>query len=46
VPCVLGAKGVERVVELELDDAGRKNLQASAAAIRTDLDTLRAKGLL
>lgn len=46
VPCVLGAQGVERVVELELDDAGRKNLQASAAAIRKDLDTLRAKGLL
>jgi malate dehydrogenase len=46
VPCVLGANGVESVVELELDDAGRKNLHASASAIRKDLDTLRDKGLL
>lgn len=46
VPCVLGAAGVERIVELDLDDAGRKNLHSSAAAIRKDLETLKAKGLL
>lgn len=46
VPCVLGAGGVERIVELDLDDAGRKNLHSSAAAIRKDLETLKAKGLL
>lgn len=46
VPCVLGRNGVERIVELELDDAGAKSLQASAAAIRKDIETLRAKGLL
>lgn len=45
-PCVLGTNGVERVVELELDDAGAANLHASAAAIRKDLETLKAKGLL
>jgi len=46
VPCLLGAQGVERVVELELDDAGTAQLQKSAASIRKDLDTLRSKELL
>ena len=46
VPCVLGKNGVERIVELELDDAGRQSLHASADAIRADLDTLREKGLM
>jgi malate dehydrogenase len=46
VPCVLGREGVERIVELQLDDAGRANLHASAAAIRKDLATLKSKGLL
>ncbi|HEX9794955.1 MAG TPA: malate dehydrogenase [Planctomycetota bacterium] len=45
-PCVLGARGVERVVELELDDAGAKKLQQSAESIRADLETLREKALL
>jgi malate dehydrogenase len=46
VPCVLGKNGVERIVELELDDAGRQSLHASADAIRADLDSLREKGLM
>ncbi|MDA1260717.1 MAG: malate dehydrogenase [Planctomycetota bacterium] len=46
VPCVLGAQGVERIVELELDDAGAQSLQASAQSIRKDLETLKSKGLL
>jgi malate dehydrogenase len=46
VPCVLGKNGVERVVELDLDDAGQAKLNASAAAIRADLETLVEKGLL
>ncbi|MCP4093164.1 MAG: malate dehydrogenase [Planctomycetes bacterium] len=46
VPCVLGKNGVERIVDLELDDAGRQSLHASADAIRADLDTLREKGLM
>jgi malate dehydrogenase len=46
VPCILGKNGVERIVELELDDAGRQSLHASADAIRADLDSLREKGLM
>ena len=46
VPCVLGADGVESIVELELDAAGREKLDASAAAIRADIETLKEKGLL
>jgi len=46
VPCVLGKNGVERVVELDLDDAGQAKLNASADAIRADLETLVEKGLL
>ena len=46
VPCVLGAGGVESIVDLELDVAGREKLDASAAAIRADIETLKEKGLL
>ena len=46
VPCVLGRNGVERVVELDLDDAGMAKLHASADAIRADLQTLAEKDLL
>ena len=45
-PCVLGTNGVERIVELEIDDAGIAKLNASADAIRKDIETLREKGLL
>jgi malate dehydrogenase len=34
VPVRLGAAGVEAIVELELDDAERAALEASAAAVR------------
>jgi malate dehydrogenase len=34
VPCVLGAKGVEKVVEVELDPAERDLLNSSAAHVR------------
>jgi malate dehydrogenase len=46
VPCVLGRKGVERIVELKLNEADRASLQKSADAIRKDLDVLRKQGLL
>ena len=46
VPCVLGKNGVERIVELEIDDAGMNKLNASAEAIRADIELLRDKGLL
>jgi len=46
VPCVLGSRGVERVVELELGEVEAAKLQASAEAIRSDLQALRDMGLL
>lgn len=46
VPCVLGNQGVERVVELELGEEEASKLQASADAIRKDLEALREMGLL
>ncbi|MBC8327672.1 MAG: malate dehydrogenase [Planctomycetes bacterium] len=46
VPCVLGANGVERIIELELSEADMALLQKSAEAIRTDLGLLREKNLL
>ncbi len=46
VPCVLGKNGVERVVELDLDDAGLAKLHASAEAIRADLAALGEMELL
>ncbi len=46
VPCVLGAGGVEKVIELQIEAAERDQLHRSGAAIRKDLDVLRQKGLL
>jgi malate dehydrogenase len=46
VPCILGAGGVERVVELDVTAEERAALHRSAAAVRADLDLLREKGLL
>ena len=46
VPCVLGRKGVERIVELKLGDADLASLRRSAEAIRKDLALLRQQGLL
>ena len=46
VPVVLGARGVERVVELELEEDGAAALQKSADAIRRDLNLLRERELL
>jgi malate dehydrogenase len=40
VPVVLGAKGMERVVELKLSDAERKALHASAAHVREGIASL------
>jgi malate dehydrogenase len=34
VPCVLGAAGVEKILEIELDDRERADLERSAAAVR------------
>lgn len=40
VPSVIGGDGVERILELPLDDGERAALRASAAAIRADLGKL------
>ena len=34
VPCVLGAGGVEKIVEIELDDAARQNFNVSVEAVK------------
>ena len=46
VPAVLGAGGVERIVEIPLDLEARAQLQKTAGAIAADLDTCRELGLL
>lgn len=46
VPAILGAGGVERIVELPLDLEARGELHRTAAAIQADLEALRALGLL
>jgi malate dehydrogenase len=46
VPVVLGTKGVERIVELELSQPELDSLKSSAAEIAKDLKTLREKGIL
>ncbi|RLT52219.1 MAG: malate dehydrogenase [Chloroflexi bacterium] len=44
VPAVLGAAGIERVLEVQLDGAERALLSASAASVGKTLDTLKAMG--
>jgi malate dehydrogenase len=46
VPCVLGRKGVEKIVELKLSDADLGSLKKSAEAIRKDLVHLKQQGML
>lgn len=46
VPAILGAQGVERIVELPLDADSRAQMQKTAGAIAKDLDLLRDAGLL
>jgi malate dehydrogenase len=40
VPCVLGAKGVEKIIELQLDDHEKKLLDNSAHAVRDLVEAL------
>src|SRR5215208_823013 len=42
VPCVLGAGGVERIVEIELDDAARANFDVSVDAVKELLVACKA----
>lgn len=43
LPCVVGRAGVERVIELPLDEAEREGLRASAAILERSLAGLRRK---
>lgn len=40
VPCVIGANGIERVIELPLTDGEKTDFRNSVVAIRKDLDRL------
>ncbi|MCA8980139.1 MAG: malate dehydrogenase [Planctomycetes bacterium] len=46
VPAILGANGVERIVELPLSAESRAQMQKTAGAILSDVDALRDMGLL
>jgi malate dehydrogenase len=34
VPCVIGAEGIERIVEIELDETGKANFEVSVDAVK------------
>ncbi len=46
VPCILGAKGVERIVELELSTEEQGALQRSATEVQEGINGLKELGLL
>jgi malate dehydrogenase len=41
VPCILGERGLESVVELDLDPTERADFERSAAAVRADIERLK-----
>jgi malate dehydrogenase len=41
VPCVLGERGVESIVELDLNDREREEFKGSVASVRADIERLR-----
>jgi len=44
VPCLLGENGLERIIEVELDDAEKSALETSAEAVRSTVAALKALG--
>jgi malate dehydrogenase len=44
VPCLLGANGLERVIEVELDDAEQAALSTSAEHVHETVAALKALG--
>jgi malate dehydrogenase len=46
VPCVLGANGVEQILELEISDADRQSLHRSAGEVQSGIDGLKELGIL
>jgi L-lactate dehydrogenase len=45
LPCVVGRRGVERIIELPLDEEERAGLRASAEVLRRSLMSLRSGGV-
>ncbi|HLY25161.1 MAG TPA: hypothetical protein VKQ72_02400, partial [Aggregatilineales bacterium] len=43
VPCVLGSKGMEKVIEMTLDDGEKAMLENSAKAVRSVVEVLGYK---
>lgn len=46
VPCLLGANGVEKIIELKLTDDELKALQASAGRVKGLIDKLTEWGYI
>jgi malate dehydrogenase len=46
VPAIIGRNGIERLVEIELDDAEKANMEDSAAAVRKMNDVLKEMNLI
>jgi malate dehydrogenase len=44
VPCLLGENGLERIIEVELDEEEKAALEASAEAVRSTVAALKALG--
>ena len=42
VPCMLGENGLEKIIEVELDDEERAALETSAGHVRSTVETLQA----
>jgi malate dehydrogenase len=45
VPVMIGAKGVEKIVELELNDQERQQFSASVQAVQKLIDDLKRLGV-
>jgi len=41
VPCVLGAKGVEKIIQFKLDKEEQEMMDKSVAAVKGLVDTLK-----
>jgi malate dehydrogenase len=41
VPCVLGTAGIEKVIQIELDDAERKMFQSSVEHVKELVKTVK-----
>ena len=46
VPTIIGKNGIERLVEIELDDSEKANMEESAAAVRKMNDVLKEMNLV